>query len=373
MPGLSPPFRADHVGSLLRPPELASARAQMDGRISPIALRGIEDEAIKKVVALQEKIGLKAVTDGEFRRGSSHIDFLEQIEGIEAYFDKGVAQFSNAKGQTFEMTPPRLRTVGRLAREQPIMRRDYEYLAALVTKGTPKIAIPSPSMAHFRGGRSAVNEEAYPDIAEFYADLARVYREEVADLADAGCRYLQLDDTSLADLCDEAMRAESEARGEDPDRLPEACARLINDSIASARADMTIAIHLRRGDSRDALAAEGGYDAVAEVLFNQIEADAFFLDYDGERPGDVSPLRFVPRGKFVVLGMINTRAPELESKDEIKRRIYAAARIVPIEQLCLSPQCGFSSTQHGNDLTFDDQRRKLDLVVEVAGEIWRDS
>ena len=371
--GARRPFRAEHVGSLLRPPELQTARARLAaGEIETSALQAVEDEAIAKAVALQESIGLKSITDGEFRRAYFHLDFLVQIEGMESYIDQSAAHFRTASGEQFDFSPPKLRVTGKLARTHPIMRRDYEVLAAdLSAGGTARITIPSPSMA-FRGGRGAIDRTAYPDIEAFFADLAEVYREEVSDLADAGCRYLQLDDTNLAYLCDEAMRESTRRAGQDPEALPMAYARLINQSMDTAPDDMITGIHLCRGNFKSGFVAEGGYDPVAEVLFNEIDVDAFFLEYDDERSGSFSPLRFVPKDKYVVLGVISSKLPRLESKDEVKRRIDEAAKILPLEQLCLSPQCGFSSTEHGNDVSFDDQRRKLELVVEVARDIWGD-
>ena len=369
-PRSGPPFRADQVGSLLRPAQLIAARAEAEAsRIDAAALQAVEDAAIRDAARMQEDIGLRAIADGEYRRAYFHLDFLRQIDGVEIYQDPASVHFHKAGGADIDFSPPRFRIVGPLARSEPIMRRDYEFLASVVTAGTPKITIPSPSMA-YRGGRAGVDAAVYPAIEGFFADLARVYREEIADLADAGCRYLQLDDTNLAYLCDEKMREGVRRSGEDPDLLPQTYADLINDAIGGAPADMVTGIHLCRGNFRSAFVAEGGYDPVAEVLFNEIDVDAFFLEYDDERSGGFSPLRFVPKDKLVVLGVISSKEPALETKDEVKRRIDEAARFVPLEQLCLSPQCGFASTCHGNDLSFEDQRRKLELVVEVAREVW---
>ncbi len=364
-----PPFRADHVGSLLRPPQLLAARDQAArGEITRAELRSAEDAAIREVVAFQEGLGLQGVTDGEFRRTYFHIDFLERIEGIEVS-QSGIAAHFHREDGDLDFAPPRLAVTGKLRWPGPIFGEDFSFLAA-ATRGTPKIAIPSPSMAHFRGGRAAVDKAAYPDIEAFFADLAGVYAEEIADLAARGCRYLQLDDTNLAYLCDPKIRADVRAMGEDPDALPATYARLINAAIAGRPESMTVAIHLCRGNFRSAWVAEGGYDPVAEALFGQIEADAFFLEYDTDRAGDFAPLRYVPDGKFVVLGLVSTKTPRLEDKDALKRRIDAAAKLVPLERLCVSPQCGFSSTVHGNEITLDDQRRKLGLVVELADEVW---
>jgi len=364
-----PPFRADHVGSLLRPPALLAARdAAAKGEISKAELRAAEDAAIRDVVAFQEGLGLQSVTDGEFRRTFFHIDFLERIEGI-AVSQSGIAAHFHREDGDLDFAPPRLAVTGKLSRAGPIFGDDFSFLAA-ATRRTPKIAIPSPSMAHFRGGRAAVDKAAYPDIEAFFADLARVYAEEIADLAARGCRYLQLDDTNLAYLCDPKIRADVAAMGEDPDALPATYARLINAAIAGRPADMTVAIHLCRGNFRSAWVAEGGYDPVAETLFGQIDADAFFLEYDTDRAGDFAPLRYVPDGKFVVLGLVSTKTPRLEDKDALKRRIDDASRLVPLERLCVSPQCGFSSTVHGNEITLDDERRKLELVVDLAHDVW---
>jgi 5-methyltetrahydropteroyltriglutamate--homocysteine methyltransferase len=364
-----PPFRADHVGSLLRPPALLAARERAaSSEISPADLRIAEDAAIRDVVALQERLGLSSVTDGEFRRTYFHIDFLERFEGVAVRGDGIAAHFHREDGD-LDFAPPRLAITGKLRRPGPIFGEDFSFLAA-ATRATPKMTIPSPSMAHFRGGREAVDRHAYPEIEDFFADLARVYAEEIADLAARGCHYLQLDDTNLAYLCDPKLRDGVRAIGEDPDALPLTYAKLINAAIAGRPADMIVAIHLCRGNFRSAWVAEGGYDPVAEVLFGEIAADAFFLEYDTDRAGDFSPLRYVREGKIVVLGLVSTKRAQLESKDALKRRIEAAARRVPLERLCLSPQCGFSSTVHGNEITQDDQRRKLELVVELASEVW---
>ena len=366
-----PPFRADHVGSLLRPARLLEARAQAEaGAITAAELQRVEDAAIGRAAALQKEVGLRVITDGEYRRTYFHLDFLTQIEGMESYLDAGATHFHTASGQTLDFSPPRLRVSGRIERRSPIMRRDYEVVAEEAAfDGAAKITIPSPTMA-LRGGRAAVDQAAYPDLGDFHTDLARVYREEIADLAEAGCRYLQLDDTNLAYLCDEAQREAARRAGQDPDALPFAYAWLINQALASAPKEMFTAIHLCRGNFKSAFVAEGGYEPVAEALFHEIDVDAFLLEYDDARSGSFEPLSRVPADKYVVLGLISSKTPELESKDEIKRRIDEAARFVPLEQLCLSPQCGFSSTCHGNALSEDDQRRKLELVVECAEEVW---
>ncbi len=373
MPGSSPPFRADHVGSLLRPQSLTKARERFrKGEIDRPALKVVEDEAILGAVRLQEAIGLKSITDGEFRRASFHLDFLLRLQGLQMRAGDSPTEFrSVTTGQTLSVSPPKLMVTGKVARTGPIMGADFDFLRKAVRQ-TPKITIPSPSMAHFRGGRAAIDKAVYPDVAGFFADLAQAYREEVADLGARGCRYLQLDDTNLAYLCDESMREGARRIGENPDLLPAVYARLINDSIRSRSKGMVTAVHLCRGNYKSAFVAEGGYDPVAEVLFNEIDVDGFFLEYDSERSGSFSPLRFVPKNRYVILGIVSSKVPELETKDFIKRRIDEAAQALPLEQLCLSPQCGFSSTEHGNDVTFDDQRRKLELVVEVAREVWGD-
>ena len=364
------PFRADHVGSLLRPAPLRATRASAArGEIDSDALRRAEDEAIRAAVAMQEEVGLQAITDGEFRRTWFHIDFLEQIEGVEAQYAGGAVRFRKASGEQLETSPPKLVVTGKVRRSHSIFGPAFDFLKAH-TRHTPKITLPSPSMAHFRAGRAGVSQEAYPDIEDFFADLARVYREEIADLAARGCRYIQFDDTNLAYLCDEIFRENARRMGEDPEQLPRTYARLINDCMRDAPGDMVFAIHLCRGNFRSAFVAEGGYDPVAETLFGEIGVDAFFLEYDDARSGGFEPLRFVPKGKTVVLGIVSSKLAQLEDKNGIKRRIDSAAKTVPLDQLGLSPQCGFSSTEHGNDLTEADQWAKLRLVVEVAEEVW---
>ena len=363
-----PPFRADHVGSLLRPAVLTAARAKRArGEIDGAALRAIEDEHIRAAVALQEAAGLESITDGEYRRQMFHIDFLEQLLGTEV---KGAvaAKFHNEAGER-EFAPPRLMVTGKLERTHGIQTDDFEFLKSVTSK-TPKVCIPSPPTVHFRGGRAAVSEQAYPDIGEFFADLARVYREEIAELGALGLTYLQLDDTNLAYLCDPALRDKTKSIGEDPDVLPHTYAELINQAIGARPAAMTACIHLCRGNYRSSWVSEGGYEPVAEALFNEIEVDGYFLEYDTPRAGDFSPLRFVPKGKKVVLGLVTSKKPDLESKDDLKRRVDEAAAYVPMEDLALSPQCGFASTAEGNELSEDAQRAKLELVVEVAREVW---
>ena len=363
-----PPFRADHVGSFLRPPEVLAARDRhRKGEISKQELRAFEDRAIREVVRMQEDAGLQGVTDGEYRRTYFHIDFLEQLDGVEA---RGglTAHFHSAKGD-IDFAPPVLHVTGKVRHASPIQVADFEYLKSL-TKRTPKVTIPSPTMLHFRGGREAISRDAYPDLEAFFADVGAAYRDEIKALAAAGCTYLQLDDTNLAYLCDPKMREGARARGDDPNELPRRYARLINAAIAERPAGMTICTHLCRGNFKSAWVAEGGYEPVADALFNELKVDGYFLEYDDARSGDFSPLRYLPRGKTVVLGLVTTKVGELESKDALKRRIDEAARVVPLEQLCLSPQCGFSSTVDGNEIARDSQIAKLRLIAETAREVW---
>jgi 5-methyltetrahydropteroyltriglutamate--homocysteine methyltransferase len=363
------PSRADHVGSFLRPREVIEARQHRAAdNISYEELRAIEDKAIAELVKWQESLGLKAITDGEFRRYFFHTDFLLKLSGVEE--TGGIAKaFKNDKGVDVHFAPPKIVISGKVEHVQPIQRADYEFLASHVTQ-TPKVAIPSPTMLHFRAGRAGIPEDVYPEMDEFYADVAAAYRDEVADLAAAGCRYIQFDDTNLAYLCDTSHRQDAANRGMDPDAVTHEYARLINASFRDAPADMVKAMHLCRGNFRSSWAAEGGYDPVAEVMFNEVEIDAFFLEYDDARSGDFAPLRFLPKGKTVVLGLVSTKLGELESKDDLKRRIDEAAKYAPLEQLAISPQCGFASTVHGNDITTEQQADKIRLCVEVAEEVW---
>jgi 5-methyltetrahydropteroyltriglutamate--homocysteine methyltransferase len=363
-----PPFRADHVGSFLRPRALLEARDRRKrGEIDQAALRTVEDEAIREIVRFQEDLGLQGITDGEFRRTYFHIDFLEQLAGIEVKGGIAVSFHSNAGNIDF--APPVMHVIDRIRHVKPIQRADFEFLQS-VTKRTPKVTIPSPTMLHFRGGRGAISKAAYPDLEAFYADVAAAYQAELRSLADAGCRYVQLDDTNLAYLCDAKMREGARQRGDDPDELPRRYARLINAAIADRPEGMRVCIHLCRGNFKSAWAAEGGYEPVAEVLFNDLKVDGYFLEYDDARSGDFAPLRFVPKDRTVVLGLISTKLGELEPKDDIRRRIDQAAQYMPLDQMCLSPQCGFSSTVHGNAIAVEAQRAKLALVVEIAKEVW---
>ena len=368
----TPPFRADHVGSLLRPPELLRARAEYQaGGLSAEELRRVEDDVIRDVVRMQEEIGLEGVTDGEFRRGSWHMDFLYQIGGV-AKTDRMLRiQFRNEAGPV-EAALGAFRIGGKLRFDKTIFVEDFAYLKSVALAGTvAKLTIPSPSMLHYRGGRAVIDQAAYPDIDTFWHDLAEVYKQEIAGLAALGCTYLQLDDTSLAYLNDPAQRAYVNSIGGDGEHQHLINIRLINQALADKPAGMTVCTHMCRGNFRSSWVAEGGYDHVAEALFGELAVDGFFLEYDDARSGGFEPLRFVPRGdKRVVLGLVTSKRAALESKDELKRRIDEAAKYVPLEQLCLSPQCGFSSTVDGNALTRDEQIAKLRLVVETARGIW---
>ena len=365
----SPPFRADHVGSLLRPPDLLAARERFrQGQLPAAELKQLEDQAIREVVRLQEDVGFKGVTDGEFRRTLWHVDFLKQFANVEVTRSKVEVKFHTEEGD-IGRTPSALRVVGKLARPRPIFVDHFRFLKS-ITRATPKLTLPSPSILHFRGGRDAIDRQAYPDMAQFYADLARVYAEEVSDLAHAGCRYLQIDEVNFAYLCDSKFRAEVRNMGEDPAALPQTYARLINDSIATRPGDMTVCMHLCRGNFESAWLAEGGYDPVAEVLFNDINVTGYFLEYDSARAGTFAPLRFVPKDKVAVLGLVTTKRGALESKDELKRRIDEAARYLPLEQLALSPQCGFASGERGNKLSVEEELAKLKLIVDVARDVW---
>jgi 5-methyltetrahydropteroyltriglutamate--homocysteine methyltransferase len=363
------PSRADHVGSFLRPRSVIEARTHRAAdNIDYEQLRAIEDEAIAELIEWEESLGLQAITDGEFRRHFFHTDFLLQLAGVEE--TGGIRKaFKNDKGVDVHFAPPKIVITGKVEHVKPIQRRDYEFLASHTTR-TPKVAIPSPTMLHFRAGRAGIPEDVYPEMQDFYDDVAAAYRVEIADLADAGCRYIQLDDTNLAYLCDASHRQDAENRGMNPDAITHDYAQLINASFADAPADMVRAMHLCRGNFRSSWAAEGGYEPVAEVMFNACDIDAFFLEYDDARSGDFAPLRFLPKGKTVVLGLVSTKLGEIESKDEIKRRIDEAAKFADIDQLALSPQCGFASTVHGNDITTEQQAAKIRLCVEVAEEVW---
>jgi len=367
MTNLNPPFRADHVGSLLRPPELLEARVRhKQGQVSAADLRALEDVAIATAVGKVEATGMQAVTDGEFRREYFHLDFLEKLDGVSV---TGNIAASSDAGEKVGFTPPTLSVTGKLRHTQDIQVDDFRFLQAQVSN-TPKVSIPSPTMIHFRGGRAGIDIESYPDLDEFFADLAQCYRDEIDALYKSGARYIQLDDTNLAYLCDVKMRAAAVERGDDPDELPRTYATLINSVIDNRPDDLVVAVHLCRGNFRSQWFAEGGYEPVAEVLFNDLNVDAYFLEYDDERSGDFAPLRFVPDNKIVVLGIVSSKLPEPETVTDLAKRIDEAASYMPIENLCLSPQCGFSSTSHGNEITEDDQWAKLQLVVDTAQTVW---
>src|SRR5919112_688166 len=365
-----PPFRADHVGSLLRPRALLEARAaRAAGQIDVGQLRAAEDAAICDVVAMQERIGLRAATDGEFRRTSWHMDFIHRLGGIEKTDERIEVRMHGAAGDT-SFTSAGIAVRSRVRLDEPIFADDFMALQQMVTTALPKLTIPSPSMVHYRGGTAAVDRSVYPDLDGFWADLSAAYADEVRALGDLGCRYLQLDDTSLAYLNDPAQRAAIAARGEDADTQHLRYLSLINSALAGRPQDMRVTTHMCRGNYRSSWAAEGGYDFVAEALFGGLGVDGFFCEFDDERSGGFAPLRFVPPGKQVVLGLITTKRGELEDPDALKRRIDDASRYVPLDQLCLSPQCGFSSTVEGNALTYDEQVAKLRLIVETAAEVW---
>lgn len=367
MSKINPPFRADQVGSLLRPQAVLTAREQAaSGKISRAELRQIEDQEIARVVKKQEAIGLQGITDGEFRRAFFHLDFLEQLEGVTV---TGTIAASSNAAETVHFTPPKLSVTGKLRHAKNIQVDDFNFLSSQVTR-TPKVAIPSPTMVHFRGGRAAIDIESYPDMELFFEDLAQCYRAEIAALYAAGCRYLQMDDTNLAYLCDPKMRQGAIERGDDPNELPRTYAALINAALQGRPDDLTVCVHLCRGNFRSTWFAEGSYEPVAEVLFNEMGVDGYFLEYDDERSGGFAPLRFVPPNKTVVLGLVTSKFARLEPQSELTQRIEEAAQYVPLDNLCLSPQCGFSSTEHGNAITEDDQWRKLELVVNTARLVW---
>jgi 5-methyltetrahydropteroyltriglutamate--homocysteine methyltransferase len=367
----TPPFRADHVGSLLRPPELLQAREDhAAGRIDDDELRGIEDDAIREVVRRQQEIGLRSITDGEFRRESWHMDFIYQLGGITKVQDDTIhVHFENEERQ-YDWAPPSAHVSDTVTLPRTIFAEAFEFLRDTVTEGTPKLTIPSPSMVHYRGGRSAIDDSVYPDLDRFWEDLTDAYAEQVRGIADLGCTYLQLDDTSLAYMNDPRQREHVAEIGGDPEHQHETYIANINRALAGRPEGLTVTTHMCRGNNQSMWAASGSYDFVADALFNQLEVDGFFMEWDDERSGGFEPLRYVPKGKIVVLGLVTTKRPELEDKDMLKRRIEEASKFVDVDQLCLSPQCGFSSTREGNDLTTDEQFRKLELIVETAAEVW---
>jgi 5-methyltetrahydropteroyltriglutamate--homocysteine methyltransferase len=370
MPRTTPPFRADHVGSLLRPPELLKAREDhAEGRISDEELRSAEDDAIRDVVKMQKDVGLRSATDGEFRRASWHMDFIYSLDGISKAQDDLKVRFHNPEGD-IEFTPAALKVDGKLGVSETIFGEDFEFLKEIVDGSTPKQTIPSPSMVHYRGGAAAIDPEVYPDKDQFWSDLTSAYAEEVRRMADLGCTYLQFDDTSLAYLNDPKQREMIAERGEDAEHLHEAYIKHINEALEGRPEGMTVTTHMCRGNFRSSWVAEGGYDFVAEVLFGELGVDGFFLEYDDPRSGGFEPLRFVPKSKLVVLGLVTTKRGDLETKDELKRRIEEATQYVDLDQICLSPQCGFSSTVEGNVLSYDQEVEKLRLIVETAQEVW---
>jgi 5-methyltetrahydropteroyltriglutamate--homocysteine methyltransferase len=366
-----PPFRADHVGSLLRPQRLLQARDGFaNGTIDADELRGIEDEAIREIVHRQEETGLHSATDGEFRRASWHMDFIYQLDGITQEAGHIAVRFHNPGGD-IEWTPAALHVSGKLGVSKTIFGDDFRFLQETVTTSVPKLTIPSPSMVHYRSGKAHIDESVYPELDAFWADLTAAYRDEVRRLGELGCTYLQVDDTSLAYMNDPHQRDYIESIGGDHDRQHIEYIRHINESLAERPAGMTVTTHMCRGNFRSSWAAEGSYDYVAEALLNELQVDGFFMEWDDERSGGFEPLRFLPKGgKQVVLGLVTSKRGELESKDELKRRIEEASKHAPLEQLCLSPQCGFSSTVEGNSLSEDEQWAKLRLIVEVAQEVW---
>jgi 5-methyltetrahydropteroyltriglutamate--homocysteine methyltransferase len=363
------PARFDHVGSFLRPQYLLEARAEKaKGAITPEQLRVVEDKAIAEIVQFQESVGLKSITDGEFRRTYFHTDFLEQLGGVEV----GIPVTIQRPDGTMELAPPVMKVVDKVHHAKNIQLADFEYLKTQVSKGnTPKVTIPSPTMLHFRGGRAAISKTHYPELdPAFYDDVAKAYGDELRSLSAAGCNYVQMDDTNLAYLCDPKMREAARSRGDDPNELPHRYAMFVNKVVAQKPAGMTLAMHLCRGNFKSTFAASGDYEPVAEALLAEMDIDAYFLEYDDDRSGDFRPLRFLPKGKTMVLGLVTTKFGQMESKDTLKRRIDEAAKYVPMDQLALSPQCGFSSTVHGNNIAVEDQRNKLRLVIETANEVW---
>ncbi len=365
MPG---PFRADHVGSLLRPAELHELREKVrQGKASAAELKQAEDRLIRDVVKLQEEVGLQSITDGEFRRDWWHIDFLAGFDGVELRREGDVYFDTRFKGA--DPKPPTMFVTGRLRRSKPSMVPHFSFLKSIVKKGTAKFTMPSPAMLHARGDRASIRK-AYPDEAQFWADLTQCYREEIADLYKAGCRYLQIDDTTIAMFGDPKVQEQFTKLGDDPKKDVAVYADAVNAAVRDVPDDMTVAVHTCRGNFKSTWLASGSYDYVAETAFSRIDVDGFFLEYDTERAGGFEPLRYIPKGKKVVLGLVSSKVPELEKKGDLKRRIEAAAKFVPLENLCLSPQCGFSSTHHGNNLTVEQEKAKLRLCIETAQDVW---
>lgn len=363
------PFRADHVGSLIRPSRLVEAhKAHEAGRLSADYYEALLQEETTRVVRMQEDLGLRVVTDGEFNRQGWQRDFLLSFENVELIESRVPVKFHSETGVTLR-APPTMQVAGKLSRPGPIFVDDFKFLKS-IARATPKITIPSPTILHFRGGRDVIDRDAYPDMDGFFADLARVYREEIADLISAGCRYLQIDEVNFAYLCDPALRDHVRSLGEDPDQLPHTYADLLNKLVEGAPDDMLFGMHLCRGNFGGAWVAEGGYEPVAEVLFNAINIQRYFMEYDSPRAGSFDVLRHLPKGKQVVLGLVTTKKSAMETKDEIKRRVEDASRFCSLDQLALSPQCGFASGVGGETMTLEEEEQKLRLVVEVAREIW---
>ena len=367
---LSPPFRVEHVGSFVRPQSIVDgARDLRAGRIGEARMRELQDEAIRGVVRFQEDLGLQSITDGEYRRRAWSTGFIDAVEGF-GYREGTLGSFKTEDGKVIT-TAPSPYAKERLRRAKGIATDEFAFLKSVVRKGLPKITIPSPAVMHFFLGPRAVNASVYPDIEVYYDDLIAIYRAEIAELAALGCTYLQLDDTALPCLCDAEVQGEVRQRGEDPKKLVATYTRLINEAISQRPAGMTVGIHLCRGNLKGAWMAAGGYGDIAAALFNDIKVDAYFLEYDSPRAGDFTPLAHVPKDRMVVLGLVTTKSARLEAKDDIKRRIEEAARHVPLDQLCLSPQCGFSSAAgSGQVITPEETAAKVRLMQAVAAEVW---
>jgi 5-methyltetrahydropteroyltriglutamate--homocysteine methyltransferase len=369
---VKPFYRADQVGSLLRPAALLAARERYRrGEISGDALREAEDAAIEAVIAKQEAVALPVVTDGEFRRENWYEHFIGALDGVRIEDGKNPA-FAHTAESTVHYVPKNVVTVAKLERPQPILVRDFAFVAERARRPA-KITLPSPSRLHFHGGRNVVSRDAYPEIEAFFGDIVRIYRDEIAALEDAGCRYIQIDDPLMSYFISERMRAEVLADGESPEERLGRYVRLINDCIAERRRDTAVGVHVCRGNARSAWLAEGGYERIAEQVFGSLDVDHFLLEYDDDRSGGFEPLRFVPSGKRVVLGLVTTKRGTLERRDDLLRRIEEASRYVPLENLAISPQCGFASVVEGNVITQDDQWAKLRLVVETASAVWDDA
>jgi methionine synthase II (cobalamin-independent) len=367
-----PPFRADHVGSLLRPPEVLRARAAFGaGQINAEQLKEVEDAAIREIIRMQGEVGLKSATDGELRRESWHMDFIYSLGGIEKVYDDTIRVAFRNQDKNLEWAPPSAHVTDKVTLPETIFADAFTFVRDNAGEGqTPKLTIPSPSMVHYRGGRDAIDSRVYPNLGQFWDDLAQAYAQELQRLYDLGCRYLQLDDTSLAYVNDPGQRAHVASIGGDPMHQHETYIATMNKALARRPADMAITVHTCRGNNQSMWAAEGSYDFVADTLFNQLDVDGFFCEWDDERSGGFEPLRYLPKGKRVVIGVVTSKRGELESRDFVKRRIEEAAKYTDIDQLCLSAQCGFSSTKEGNDLTQQEQWDKLRLIVEVAAEVW---